>query len=116
MTIVWPAIFHRHVDQRAHRQVRRLRDVEDGANISEDVGRVAEIRGPCATEGLEDPVQRSRRVDHAGDAVHRLTADHHALSTRTSVTYLVMSNPASGSAAASFAGAGTRAHEPPALT
>jgi len=37
-------------------------------------------------------------------------------STRTSVTYLVMSNPASGSAAAPFTGAGTRAHEPPALT
>lgn len=37
-------------------------------------------------------------------------------STRTSVTYLVMSKPASGSTAAWFASAGTRDHEPPAFT
>jgi hypothetical protein len=31
----------RHVDQRAHGELRRLRDVEDGAHVSEDVGRIA---------------------------------------------------------------------------
>jgi hypothetical protein len=96
--------------------VRRLRDVEDGANVSKDVGRVAEIGGACATEGPEDPVSAA---DVSITPVMRFIGSPPTItpsSTRTSVTYLVMSNPASGSAAASFAGAGTRAHEPPALT
>ena len=72
MTIVWPAIFIGKSTNVPNRQVRRLRDVEDGANLSKDVGRVAEIGGACATEGPEDPVQRGRRRApslHAEDVV-----------------------------------------------